>query len=96
MPAYFIADISIHDPDGYQAYLAGFMDIFDRIGGKLKVVSLAEVDVIEGNWAPKGIVLLEFPTLEKAKAWKNDPDYIELAKIRKATAETNMVLVEGL
>ena len=96
MPAYFIADISIHGPDGYQAYLAGFIDIFDRYSGKLKVVSSAEVDVIEGDWAPKGIALLEFPTLEKAKAWKNNPDYIELAKSRKATAETNLVLVEGL
>lgn len=96
MPAYFIAEISIHDPDGYQAYLAGFMEIFDRYSGKLKVVSSAKIDIIEGDWAPKGVVLMEFPALEQAKAWKNDPDYIELAKIRKATAETNMVLVEGL
>ncbi len=39
---------------------------------------------------------MEFPTLDAAKVWKDDPDYIELAKIRHKTATANMVLVEGL
>lgn len=96
MPAYFIADIRIHDPEQYQDYLKGFMEIFDRYGGNLRVVSSAPVEHIEGTWKPESIVLMEFPSLEQAKAWKDDPDYVELAKIRQSTAETQMVLVEGL
>ncbi|WP_170478820.1 DUF1330 domain-containing protein [Ruegeria arenilitoris] len=96
MTAYFIAQISIHDPDGYQKYLEGFMPIFDRHGGRLLTVSSRPVEVIEGTWVENGIVLMEFPTLDAANAWRNDPDYLELAKIRHQTATTNMVLVEGL
>ncbi len=96
MAAYFIAQITIHDPDGYQGYLEGFMPIFDRHGGRLLTVSSKPVEVIEGTWPEDGIVLMEFPSLEAAKAWKDDPDYVELAKIRHKTATANMVLVEGL
>ena len=96
MPAFFIADIRIHDPEGYQGYLAGFMEIFERYQGTLRVVSSATAEVIEGDWSPNGLVVMEFPTVEQAKAWLNDPDYVELAKIRKTTAETNLVFVPGL
>lgn len=96
MAAYFIAQISIHDPDTYQGYLEGFMPVFDRHGGRLLTVSSKPVDLIEGDWPDGGIVLMEFPDLSAAHAWKDDPDYIELAKIRKQSAITNMVLVEGV
>ena len=62
----------------------------------MHVVSSAPVEVIEGDWHPKQIVLMSFPTLAAARAWKDDPDYVELARIRQASADTNMVLVEGL
>lgn len=38
---------------------------------------------------------MEFPDLETAQAWKNDPDYVALARIREKTATTNMILVES-
>ena len=96
MPAYFIADITIKEPEKYKEYLAGFMEIFERHGGVLKAVSSAPVEAVEGDWSPSGIVLMEFPTLSDAKAWKDDPDYIALAQIRHASADTKMILVEGL
>ncbi len=96
MPAYFIAQINIHDPDTYQGYLAGFMPIFERHGGKLLTVSSKPVERIEGEWPEGGIVLMEFPDMDAATAWKDDPDYVELAKIRQASASTNLILVDGL
>lgn len=96
MPAYFIAQVHIHDPDGYQDYLKGFMPIFERHGGRLLTVSSKPVDRIEGTWPEGGVVLMEFPDMAAARAWKDDPDYVELARIRQATATTNMILVEGL
>ena len=96
MPAFFIADITIKDPETYKDYLAGFMEIFDRHGGTLRAVSSAQVHTIEGDWAPNGIVLMEFPSLEQALPWKDDPSYQALAKIRHASAETRMILLEGL
>ncbi|AXT25411.1 DUF1330 domain-containing protein [Ruegeria sp. AD91A] len=96
MAAYFITQIDIHDPDGHQDYLAGFMPIFDHHRGRLLTISSKPVERIEGVWPDGGIVLMEFPDLAAAKAWKDDPEYIELAKIRQATAATNLILVEGI
>ena len=95
MPAYFIAQIQIDDPQDFQNYLSGFMEVFERHGGRLLVTSSKPVEIIEGDWALPRAVLMEFPDLAHAKAWKDDPDYVELTKIRQRLAQTNMVLVEG-
>jgi uncharacterized protein (DUF1330 family) len=96
MPAFFIADIRIHDPERHRAYLASLMEIFARHGGKLRVISCAPAEVTEGTWAPSGIVVMEFTTRAQAEAWKDGPDDQQTAKVRHDTAETNMILVAGL
>ena len=95
MPAYFIAQIDVHDPEEYQHYLAGFFPIFERYGGELLVASSKEIEVIEGAWALGRAVVLKFPSIETARAWKDDPDYRRLAAHRWRAAKTNMVLVAG-
>ncbi|UUV05116.1 DUF1330 domain-containing protein [Ruegeria sp. YS9] len=69
---------------------------FDRHKGRLLTVSSKPVERIEGDWPKGGIVLMELTDLATAKARKDDPDYIGLARIRQATASTNLVLVEGI
>lgn len=96
MPAYFFAQLNIHDPEGYQGYLKGFMPILERHKGRLLTVSSKPVDCVEGEWPEGGVVLMEFPDLETAYAWKNDPEYVELAHIRHATATTNAIIVDGI
>lgn len=96
MSAYFIAQIHVHDPQEYQAYLAGFMPIFERHGGQLLVTSSKEPQVVEGQWDLPRVVLMRFPSLAQAQAWLEDDDYQSLAKHRHRAATTNLVLVEGL
>ena len=96
MPAYFIAQIDVHDPETYRHYLAGFFPIFERHDGELLVASFTETEVIEGAWAHQRTVVLRFPSMAKARAWKDDPDYQRLAAYRWRAAKTNMVLVEGM
>lgn len=96
MVAYVIAQIDVHDPDGYQDYLAGFMDIFNKYDGRLLVTSNAQTTVVEGHWAHGSTVVMEFPSRDKAEAWLADPDYQVLADIRKRTARANLVVVEGV
>ncbi len=96
VPAYFIAQIQIDEPEEYQSYLDGFMPIFDRHGGRLLTVSSKPIEIVEGSWAYDGVVLMEFPSLEAARAWKDDPDYARLASIRQRTARTNLILVDGI
>jgi len=96
MPAYVIAQIDITDRDGYQAYLAGFMPIFERHGGKLLATSRQALQVWEGEWSAPDAVIMQFPSKQAAEAWHDDPEYRELAKIRHATARTNLVLIDGV
>ncbi|WP_375254674.1 DUF1330 domain-containing protein [Yoonia sp.] len=96
MPAYVIGQLDIHDPEAYQAYLNGFMPSFERHGGELLATSRAETEILEGSWAMPRTVIMRFPSVQDAKAWHDDPDYQELAKIRKRTAATNLVVIDGI
>lgn len=96
MTAYFIAQIDIYDPEEYQNYLAGFMPIFERYKGRLRITSSQKAEVIEGEWHLPRIVMMEFPDMRYAKNWLNDPDYQALARHRHRSAQTNLVLVEGV
>ncbi|SLN52306.1 hypothetical protein ROA7450_02624 [Roseovarius albus] len=96
MPAYVIAQIDIHDPEEYQIYLQGFMPIFERYDGKLLVTSAKEPILLEGNWDLQRVVVMEFPDTNRAQKWLNDPDYTKLARHRHRSANTNLILVEGI
>ncbi|PYJ28118.1 MAG: DUF1330 domain-containing protein [Verrucomicrobia bacterium] len=95
MPAYVIVEIDIVDPAGYEEYkkLAGAT--VERHGGKY-VVRGGRTEVLEGDWAPKRIVVLQFDSPQHAKDWLNSEEYSEPRKMRHRAARTNMILVEGL
>jgi uncharacterized protein (DUF1330 family) len=95
MPAYVIVEIDILDPVGYEEYkkLAGAT--VEKYGGKY-VVRGGRTEVLEGDWKPKRIVVLQFDSRQHAKAWLNSEEYREPRKMRHRTARTNMILVEGL
>lgn len=96
MPAYVIGQLDIRDPEGYQAYLDGFLPSFTRHGGELLATSSQETQVLEGTWAHPRTVLMRFPDVAAARAWHSDPEYRELSRIRHRTAEANLVIVDGL
>ena len=96
MSAYALAQVRINDPETYQKYLAGFMPVFERHGGELLATSRNTTTVIEGEWAYPATVIMKFPSLEAARAWCDDPDYKALAKHRHASADANLVIVEGI
>ncbi len=52
-------------------------------------------EVIEGS-GPEGVVLLEFPDADKARAWYNSPEYQKAIPLRMKGAPYRCVLVEGL
>jgi uncharacterized protein (DUF1330 family) len=95
MPAYIIVDIDIVDSVGYEQYknLAGAT--VESYGGKY-IVRGGKSEVLEGNWSPKRVVILQFDSIERAKAWLNSEEYREPRKMRHRTARTNMIVVEGM
>ena len=95
MPAYIIVEIDVLDPVGYEEYkkLAGAT--VKKYGGKY-IVRGGKAEVLEGDWKPKRIVILQFESLARAKEWLHCDEYREPRKMRHRTAKTNMVVVEGV
>jgi uncharacterized protein (DUF1330 family) len=52
---------------------------------------------LEGNRElPSVLFILEFPSLEQAKAWYNDPEYVQMIHLRQTGADAHIIVVEGL
>ncbi|NTS40512.1 DUF1330 domain-containing protein [Flavisolibacter sp. BT320] len=95
MPAYIIVDVSIHNPEEYEAYKKLTPASLLPYEGKF-IVRGGETISLEGDWNPERIVVLQFPTKEKAQAWWSSPEYTPAKDIRQRNAHTKMILVEGV
>jgi uncharacterized protein (DUF1330 family) len=95
MPAYLIAETDILDPEQYEQYKAASPGAVAAGGGRF-VVRGGELAVLEGDWNPARLVILEFENLEAAKAFYESPEYQAAIKLREGAAKLNMVAVEGL
>jgi uncharacterized protein (DUF1330 family) len=95
MPAYVIVETEIHDPDQYELYKAASPASVAAGGGRF-VVRGGEIAVLEGDWHPSRIVVLEFPDLDAAKAWYASEHYQDAKRHREGAASLNMVAVEGV
>jgi uncharacterized protein (DUF1330 family) len=95
MSAYIFVEVDVKDPVKYEEYKKLTPSSIEAYGGKF-IVRGGKAELIEGNEQPKRIVILEFENSERAKAWWNSPEYNDGKKLRHATAESRMVLVEGV
>ena len=95
MPAYFIVDVEVTDPAGFEEYRQLVPGTVQKYGGRFLVRGGA-VETLEGDWQPKRVVVLEFPSLEQAKRWYNSEDYRDPKALRFKTAKTSLILVAGV
>lgn len=95
MPAYVIVNVTIEDPVRYEDYRAKAAPTLAPFGGRYLVRGGA-VQVMEGSWSPSRLVLLEFPSAERARAWWGCDEYEGIKAIRQAAAKTDLVIVEGV
>jgi uncharacterized protein (DUF1330 family) len=95
MAAYIIVQVDVKDPARYERYKSLVPPSFQKYGGRF-VVRGGKTETLEGNWAPNRFVIVEFPSVEQAKAWWASPEYAEAKALRQATAETQMIVAEGL
>ncbi|MCH7736524.1 MAG: DUF1330 domain-containing protein [Chloroflexi bacterium] len=93
-PAYLIGDIEVTDPEAYAKYAAGVPETVFHYGGSY-LVRGAQGEVAEGNWAPKRLVVLEFESMERAKAWYDSTEYADLKKLRQSASKGNLIFAEG-
>jgi len=95
MPAYVIVDIDIADPVRYEEYKRLAAPTVTAHGGRY-LVRGGPVELLEGYGTPHRVVVLEFPTVERAKRWWDSADYRPARAIRQACARTEMILVPGV
>jgi uncharacterized protein (DUF1330 family) len=95
MPAYVIAETDVHDDAQYERYKAAAPETIAAYGGSY-VARGGELAVLEGDWHPKRVVILQFEDLAAAKRWYESPEYAEVRKLREGAANMNLVAVEGL
>jgi uncharacterized protein (DUF1330 family) len=95
MPAYVIAETDVHDPEQYERYKAASPAAIAAGGGRF-VVRGGELAVLEGDWSPTRLVVLEFESLDAAKRWYESEAYQEAKKLREGAASLRVVAVEGV
>ena len=94
MAAYVMGDIEVTDPTAFQEYRNRVGATVEQYGGKF-VVRGGRVNPKEGDWKPRLLVMLEFPSLEQAERWYNSSEYKPLIAIREKAARTQLIIAEG-
>jgi uncharacterized protein (DUF1330 family) len=93
MPGYVVAEVDVTDPATFQKYAAKAPGTIEQYGGHY-VIRGGKSDSIEGD-APKRFVVIQFDSMEKAKAWEDSPEYDAIKPIRHSSAKSRVFIIEG-
>ena len=94
MPAYVIVETDVTDPEQYEHYKAAASDAVAAAGGRY-LARGAELAVLEGDWQPPRLVILEFDDLAAARRWYDSELYRQARRRREGAAHLRMVAVQG-
>ena len=95
MAAYYVAETEVTDPNVFEEYRKLASGIVEKYGGEYLARGSA-IQTVEGDWAPKRMVIIKFPSLEQANRWYNSPEYAKAKPLRHKAARTKSVFAEGL
>jgi uncharacterized protein (DUF1330 family) len=95
MPAYVIASVTeAWDQDALVQYREGNTEAVAKHGGRF-VARGGRHEILEGDYSPLRVVIIEFPDLEAAKGWYESDDYAPLRELRRSASKTDIFVVEG-
>lgn len=95
MTAYIIADVDVTDPAAYEDYKRAVPPTIEAYGGRF-VVRGGPAETLEGDWIPNRIVVLEFDSVERAKAWWASEEYREPRTLRQRASRGSLIVVPGV
>jgi uncharacterized protein (DUF1330 family) len=95
MAAYVIVETDVTDPERYEQYKAASPAAVAAGGGRF-LVRGGELAVLEGDWQPPRLVMLEFEDLDAAKRWYESEAYQEAKKLREGAANFRAIAVQGI
>ena len=95
MAAYVLIDVEITDQDAFAELRERTPQVVEAHGGTFLVRGGA-ADVVQGDWVPHRLVLLAFDSVERARAWWNSPEHIELRAQLDRCSKATTTIVEGV
>lgn len=94
MSTYLIANIRVNDAERYKDYVANVPALIAKHGGQYRVRG-GETQVLEGEWTPDRLVVLEFSDRDAAMAFYNDLDYAPFKTLRQSVTNSSVLIVDG-
>jgi uncharacterized protein (DUF1330 family) len=94
MTAYLIADVEVHDQNVYAEYRRQVLPLIQKHGGRF-IVRGGAFEILEGDWRPRRLVIIEFPDMAALKLWYRSPEYAKLIELRQGASRGSIVAVEG-
>jgi uncharacterized protein (DUF1330 family) len=95
MPAYVVVDLEVIDSEPFERYKQVVPATIEKYGGRYRARG-GKVETLEGSWEPKRFVLLEFPSVDQAKAWFDSVEYAEAKALRQSCTRSRIIVVEGI
>ena len=95
MPGYIIATLDcVNDPEAFADYQKSASTTFAKYGAKF-LINSRNVESLDGDWQPSGVVVVEFESYEQAKKFYDSPEYQAVIKQRFDSAESAAIIVDG-
>ena len=95
MPAaYLVSTSEVKDQELMQDYAEKAGPTIEPYGAEL-LAATTEVAHMDGSWKPSRVVLFRFPSMERARAWYNSPEYQAIVDMRLKAAESSLIFIEG-
>jgi uncharacterized protein (DUF1330 family) len=91
---YIIAQVDVTNPQAYGEYAKRSPDIIAKFGGRF-IARAGRTVTLEGSPAKSRVVIIEYPSFERAQAFFNSPEYQQAKKLREGAANAQFILVEG-
>jgi uncharacterized protein (DUF1330 family) len=93
--AYLVVNVEVTNSIRYQDYVRQVKGSVEAYGGRY-LVRGGCAEIVEGNWVPHRFVVVEFPDSAHARSWWDSAEYASAKKIRQESANTDMVIFEGV
>jgi uncharacterized protein (DUF1330 family) len=96
MKGYCLFDnVQVHDLEKLEAYKKQAAPLVEKFGGRYIILG-GQFAVVEGSWKPTFVVMIEFPSYEKANQWYYSDEYRALKNLRLSAVDSNAIIIEGL
>src|SRR5438445_3604310 len=92
--AYVASDVEFLEPSQVERYRSLAQAAIAKYGGRY-LARGGVVEAVEGDWAPQRIIIVEFPSMERAHAWYGSAEYAQALAVRRTALKRNLIFVDG-